>query len=189
MKLLSYLFVIIFFITSCTCINEEQNYDESNNDTTKMINPTIVIEVNDIIILPELEGIEIFLENNSCQPIKVWENVNPSGFLDISFLVETESNEKLLIEPICLNWKSEFSKVVEIKPNKKFKLNAQLTHWAFNNSKIEETDSTFEGKIKAFYTVKESPEKESNFWTGEISSNEVQVIFKHNKFVKTARHK
>ncbi|MGH1339324.1 MAG: hypothetical protein ACRBFS_24610 [Aureispira sp.] len=185
MRLLIYLFAITFYTVSCSDFqnNNNQKHMVSNSDTSKIPDLNIFIEVDDIITLPELDGIEVYLENNSAQTIKIWENVNPSGLVEISFLFETEKNEKLLIEPVILNWKNEFSKVVEIEAYKKFKLNPQLTHWTINNSQIEKTDTIISGKIKAYYSVTQAFEKDGNVWEGKIISNEVQVKLKHNTFV------
>jgi hypothetical protein len=185
MRLFIYLFALIFYTASCSSCqnNNDQKHLESKSDTTQIPNLKIVIEVDDIITLPELDGIKVYLENKSAQTIKIWENVNPSGLLEISFLFETEKNEKLLIEPVILNWKSEFSKFVEIETNEKYKLNPQLTHWTINNSQIEKTDTIIIGKIKAYYAVRQAFEKDGDVWEGEIFSNEVQVKLKHNTIV------
>jgi hypothetical protein len=183
MKLFLYLFTVTVFTVSCNFQNNtEKNQNTSVSDTSKTAALEIIIEANNMVTLPQLEGIEVFLQNNTEQTIKIWETANPSGLLEVYFLFENDKNEKLRIDPIVLNWKSDFSKGLEIKPDQKIKLNTQITHWYCNNSELEKTDFTMDGKLKAYYSVKETFKEGSDFWKGEISSNEVQVELKHSKF-------
>jgi hypothetical protein len=181
MKSLLFLFTIGAITVSCNFQNNtEKNQNIIDSDTSKTATLEIIIEANNTVTLPQLEGIEVFLQNNSEQTIKIWETANPSGLLEVYFLFENDKNEKLRIDPIVLNWKSDFSKALEIKPDQKIKLNTQITHWYCKNSELEKTDFTMDGKLKAYYSVKETSKEGRDFWKGEISSNEVQVTLKHS---------
>jgi hypothetical protein len=173
MRLFLHVFTIILFTTSC---------NTQHNNSQKDSGLQVEIEVDDVVTLPELDGVDVYIKNQSEQTIKIWDNVNPSGLIDLYFIFETEENEKLLIAPVVLNWKDEFSKVLDIEANKKIKLNPQLTHWTVSDYQVEQSDTIFSGKLKACYAVKQSFEKEADIWKGEIFSNEVQVELKHHKF-------
>ncbi|HPF93151.1 MAG TPA: hypothetical protein PLV65_04410 [Tenuifilaceae bacterium] len=174
MRLFLHVLTIIIFTASC---NSQQNNSPKDSGLQ------VEIEVDDVVTLPELDGVDVYIKNQSEQTIKIWDNVNPSGLIDLFFLFETEEHEKLLIKPVVLNWKDEFSKVLAIEAHKKIKLNPQLTHWTVDDSQIEQSDTIFSGKLKACYAVKQPLENEADLWKGEVFSNEVQTELKHNRFV------
>lgn len=179
MKLFAPVFIIIFITASCSNISWKSN-DLSNEDKEKASGLEIIMKADNTVTLPQLDGIKVFLQNNSKQTIKIWEPVNPSGLLEVYFLFDNGINEKLLIEPIILNWRSDFSKVMEIEPGGKIKLNTHITHWNCNDSELENKDFSMEGKLKACYSVKNTSKEGNDLWKGEIFSKEVLLVLKHH---------
>lgn len=176
MKILKLIILYVMFFCGCSNQNtkEPSNADSLGNlDTINGLN--IFIKAKDIIQLPSLDGIEVLLENNTDKPIHIWENIPPSGKMELYFTIQANKNESFRIEPIILNWDRSFSKVVKLTSGEKYRLKTNITHWEINNDKLDGREFSVTGSIKAHY----KPEKalgNTKLWEGEISSNELNVV-------------
>ncbi len=163
------IFISISIISSCYT-NNAKNFNENNS-------LSILIETRDTIKLPTLDGIEVFLINNTDRTINIWEKVPPSGIMELYFIIQTKTNQEYTIEPVILNWKADFSKIIQIEPNEKYKLKSNITHWKINNEELSKNKFVIKGKLVAIYKSDTSNlETNIEHWQGKISSDSKNVV-------------